>query len=141
LAHPLTVGVAELIHVAELILNLYCCEAYFEGSAHLEQILFEVGSELERIERDALRNCYSLSNFDIPASVTIIEESSFEGCMGLESCLIPEDSSLVTIGGQAFAKCTSLRSFSIPRQVVEIGTTVSTNVIICTDSHFGHQNQ
>jgi hypothetical protein len=93
----------------------------FEGCAHIDKVRFEVGSKLERIDRAALRGCQSLSNIEIPASVTIIEESSFEGCTELESCLIATDSSLVTIGANTFAKCTSLRSFSIPRHIAEIG--------------------
>jgi hypothetical protein len=94
----------------------------FEGCKYIVEIYFEVGSELERIDRAALRDCTSLSIIDIPASIRIIEESSFEGCEELESCIIPRDSKLVTLGAKAFAKCTSLRSFSIPRQVGEIGS-------------------
>jgi hypothetical protein len=101
----------------------------FEGHKHLDKIDFEVGSELERIDRAALRDCQSLSIIEIPASVTILEESSFEGCTELESCLIAEDSSLVTIGANGFAKCTSLRSFSIPRHVVNIGRNCFTKCI------------
>jgi hypothetical protein len=93
----------------------------FQGCDSLEKIDFEVGSELVRIDRAALRDCQFLAIIEIPASVIVIEESSFEGCTELESCLIAEDSSLVRIGNRAFAKCTSLRSFSIPRQVVAIG--------------------
>jgi hypothetical protein len=63
-----------------------------------------------------------LTNIEIPAALTIIDETSFEGCTELESCMIAKDSSLVTIGANAFAQCTSLRLFSIPRQVREIGS-------------------
>jgi hypothetical protein len=93
----------------------------FEGCKHLDRIDFEVGSELERIGKAALRNCESLSSIGIPVCVTIIEEGSFEGCDELESCLIEEDSLLVVIGARAFAKCTSLRSFDIPGRVGELG--------------------
>jgi hypothetical protein len=94
----------------------------FEGCKYIVQIDFEDGSELERIDAAALRDCVSLEIIDIPASATIIDESSFEGCDGLESCLIRRDSALATLGAKAFEKCTSLRSFSIPRHVGEIGS-------------------
>jgi hypothetical protein len=89
----------------------------FEGCKHLDQIAFELGSELARIGAAALRDCTSLVSIEIPASVRIVEESSFEGCSELESCLITKDSTLVAIGARAFAKCTSLRSFYVPQRV------------------------
>jgi hypothetical protein len=101
----------------------------FEGCKHLDQIDFEVGSELERISAAALRDCESLIRVEIPASVEIVAEFSFEGCTELESCLIAEDSSLVTIGATAFAKCTSLRSFYFPLRVGEIGRNCFQNCI------------
>jgi hypothetical protein len=100
------------------VLRKSCCEA----CQHLDKIDFEVGSELERIDRAALRDCISLEIVAIPASVAIIDESSFEGCTELGSCLMANDSSLVTIGAKAFAKCTSLRSFVLPPLVEEIGS-------------------
>jgi hypothetical protein len=93
----------------------------FEGCHQFERIYFEIGSELERINRSALRGCLSLMWIEIPASVERIEEASFEGCMRLESCSISRNSSLVAIGARAFAKCTSLSSFSIPPRFAEIG--------------------
>jgi hypothetical protein len=99
------------------VLGISC----FEGCRHLDRINFELGSELERIDRDALRDCLSLSKIEIPSSITIIDAGSFEGCCDLESCLFDEGSSLAAIGPMAFAKCISLRSFGIPGLVDEIG--------------------
>jgi hypothetical protein len=94
----------------------------FEGCTHIDEIEFDLGSELERIGAAALRNCESLWSIDIPVSVMIIEERAFKGCSELESCFIANDSSLVMIGNRAFAKCTSLRSFSIPSLIESIGS-------------------
>jgi hypothetical protein len=94
----------------------------FEGCRYLNQLEFEIGSELERIGPRALSDCQSLSSIEIHARVTIIDKASFEGCDSLESVLIGKDSSLVTIGERAFASCTSLRSFDIPRWVGGIGS-------------------
>jgi hypothetical protein len=94
----------------------------FEDCRHLERIDFESGSELERIDAAALRDCVSLEIIDIPSSVTILGDSSFEGCRELESCLIANNSRLIAIGAEAFAKRTSLRLFSLPPLVGEIGS-------------------
>jgi hypothetical protein len=97
-------------------------KSYFAGCKHVDRVDFEIGSELERIDCAALRDCVSLIEIDFPRSVEIIGEASFERCTELDSCLIDQDSSLVMIGVRAFANCTSLRSFSIPQQVGEIGS-------------------
>jgi hypothetical protein len=109
----------------------------FEGCKHLDRIDFEVGSELERIDRSALRGCGSLMWIEIPVSVERIEESSCEGCTRLESCLISRDSSLVAIGERAFANCTSLRSFAVPGHVVEIGSNCFSECIYLYRLRFG----
>jgi hypothetical protein len=80
----------------------------FECCKDLDGLNFEIGSELGRIGRAALRSCESLSVIEIPASVPVLEECSFEGCTELESVSICQDSSLVTIGSIAFANCPSL---------------------------------
>jgi hypothetical protein len=72
----------------------------FEGCQHLGQMVFEPGSQLERIGGSALRDCLSLMSIEIPQSVRIIEEASFEGCVALESCVMDQDSSLVAIGAR-----------------------------------------
>jgi hypothetical protein len=94
----------------------------FECCKYLDQIIFEPGSELERIGQAAFRDCVSLMSIDIPKSVAILDKCSFERCDELESCVMDQKSLLVTIGAKAFAKCTSLRSFDIPRLVREIGS-------------------
>jgi hypothetical protein len=93
----------------------------FAKCKHIDRIDFEIGSELQRIDRAALRRCESLARSEIPASVTIIEDYSFEWCCELEACSISQDSSLITIGAGAFAHCTSLRSFNVPQLVESIG--------------------
>ena len=64
-------------------------------------------------------NCTSLTNVNIPSSVTEIRNSVFKGCTSLTSVNIP--SSVTEIGNSVFEGCTSLTSVNIPSSVTRIG--------------------
>ena len=59
----------------------------------------------------AFYNCESLTNVNLPDSVTSIGEEAFYNCTGLTSITIPD--SVKSIGGWAFDGCTSLKSVNI----------------------------
>ena len=60
----------------------------------------------------------SQKTYDIPSSVTCIDEYAFNGCSSLTSINIP--SSVTSIGGSAFYGCRSLTSINIPSSVTRI---------------------
>ena len=62
--------------------------------------------------------CKSLTNINIPNSVTTIGEGAFIGCESLTSINIPN--SVTTIGYSAFDGCRFLTSITIPSSVVTI---------------------
>jgi hypothetical protein len=93
----------------------------FEECNQIEELLFENGSKLLRINRSALSGCKSLLRISIPASVEIIESAAFKGCEGVECCVVAENANLVRIANEAFAGCCSLRAFYVPRSVEFIG--------------------
>ena len=62
----------------------------------------------------------SQKTYDIPSSVTCIDECAFNGCSSLTSINIP--SSVTSIGGSAFYGCRSLTSINIPSSVTRIGS-------------------
>lgn len=64
--------------------------------------------------------CSSLTQINIPNSVTSIGESAFSGCTSLTQVNIPN--SVTYIGGWAFDDCTSLTQVSIPDSVTSIGS-------------------
>ena len=63
--------------------------------------------------------CSSLTNINIPNSITTIGEGAFARCKSLTSINIPN--SVTTIGEGAFAWCKSLTSINIPNSVTTIG--------------------
>ena len=63
--------------------------------------------------------CTSLTNVNIPSSVTEIGMNAFGECSSLTSVNIP--SSVTYIGPGAFSGCTSLTNVNIPSSVTEIG--------------------
>ena len=61
----------------------------------------------------------SMTEINIPSSVTSIGYMAFRGCTGLTNITIPN--SITSIGGYAFYYCTGLTSITIPDSVTSIG--------------------
>lgn len=66
----------------------------------------------------AFMNCTSLTEIEIPETVTHIEADAFWGCDALETLVLNEG--LLKIGSGAFAYCTNLREVIIPESVTHI---------------------
>ncbi len=69
---------------------------------------------------DAFCQCYSLTNIEIPNSVTSIGSYAFSECYGLTSITIPN--SVTSIGEKAFYECRSLTGVTIGNNVTGIGS-------------------
>ncbi len=67
----------------------------------------------------AFYGCRSLTNINIPNSITTIGDWTFNGCRSLNSINIPY--SVTTIGDRAFVGCKSLTNINIPNSVTTIG--------------------
>ena len=87
----------------------------------LTNIVFEDGSQLERIGDGAFSNCVSLNSINLPSSLTSIGTDAFRGCSGLTSISLP--SSLTSIGYYAFSYCTNLTEVIIDSEYVYTNAT------------------
>ena len=61
-----------------------------------------------------------IETFEVPASVTIIEDQAFYTCENLKNVILHDG--LLEIGYEAFANCESLSSITIPNSVTSIGS-------------------
>jgi hypothetical protein len=93
----------------------------FESFKYLNELKFEIGSNLRRIGRSALSGCDSLRRIQLPRSVSEIGEFAFKTCIGLEECSVDDVAILTKIGEEVFTGCSCLRSFYIPKNVERIG--------------------
>lgn len=79
---------------------------------------FEIPASVTVIEEYAFYGCTGLTSVVIPASVTVIEDHAFQGCTGLTSVTIPGN--VTSIGDSAFRECTGLTSLTIPAGITSL---------------------
>ena len=80
---------------------------------------YSIRKGVKVIGNSAFWLCSSLTNINIPNSITTIGEGAFAWCKSLTSINIPN--SVTTIGGRAFSGCESLTNINIPNSVTTIG--------------------
>ena len=71
------------------------------------------------IGNGAFNGCGNLSNIKIPEGVISIGSYAFSGCKSLSSIVIPD--SVTSIGSYAFQGCINLTNIGIPKNVMYIG--------------------
>ena len=75
----------------------------------------------------SFKNCTSLTNINIPNSVTSIESNAFSSCTSLTSIIIPDG--VTNIGGYAFNGCMYMKEYHIkPTTPPTLGTNVFTGI-------------
>ena len=113
-----------------------CCtslSAYvLAGQTKLEDVIFN--TTLTTIEEGAFSDCVSLLRgavkdsdenkdlppvFEIPKSVSVIEEYAFNSCESLISVVLPDE--IQSIGNGTFGRCSALENLNIPDSVTFIG--------------------
>ena len=95
-------------------------ESAFIMCERLNEVVFEQGSRLERIERCCFDRC-NLTKIVLPESVQYIGEFCFSDCLNLREVVIPR--SVRKIDGFAFSHCHQLSSlvFEEGSQLTHIG--------------------
>ena len=87
--------------------------------ASKEQQIYEIPESVTSIEEDAFCRCSQLVEISIPNTVTSIGMSAFYGCSALRNVDIPEGVTMLKL--ETFCNCTALTKVSIPQSVTYIG--------------------
>ncbi len=93
----------------------------FSGAERLEQVTFEEGSQVQRIEEGAFRGPNRIRELEIPASVQYIGVYAFRESTRLHTVTFEEGSRLEEIMHGAFQGTRSLTEITIPANVMYIG--------------------
>lgn len=80
---------------------------------------FNIPNSVTSIDNSAFYSCSSLTSIMIPSSVTSIGEDAFRKCSSLTSVTI--QNGVMSIGDKAFEDCSSLTSITMPNSVTSIG--------------------
>ncbi len=105
-------------------------------------ITYEIPETVTAIEDEAFYSCSELLYINIPDSVITMGENCFYGCKKLSSVTISD--SVTTIGVNAFSSCELLSKLSIGSGVVEIGDFAFSNcnsltsIIVSDNNHVYH---
>lgn len=91
--------------------------AYAFAATELERIY--IPSSVTYMGHGAFRECKSLTEVEVPDSVTTFQWDMFSGCDSLERAVLP--SGLTEIPGGTFNQCSSLTDVTIPDGVTYIG--------------------
>ncbi len=102
-------------------------EYAFFRCEYLSSVIFEEGSVLNLIDKDAFNQCTSLTEIIIPKSVTALGEGAFYQCSALTTVEFEQDSLLGFIDTSAFAFCGNLKGIIIPNSVTGFGIRVFQN--------------
>ncbi|MCL2139390.1 MAG: leucine-rich repeat domain-containing protein, partial [Treponema sp.] len=81
--------------------------------------MYNIPNSVSSIENEAFRSCSKLTSVIMPGNVTNIGDSAFNGCVGLTTVTIPDN--VTNIGDYAFNGCVGLTTVTIPDNVTNIG--------------------
>lgn len=84
--------------------------------------VIEFASDLIKTSNGSMSGRTSLTNIELPNSVTILGGSMFSGCTSLTSIVVPN--SVTTLGSDCFNQCTSLTSVTLSESLTLIETSV-----------------
>ncbi len=92
---------------------------------------FDFGnSTLNKIGKNAFKDCVDLENILLPAEVEIIEAKAFKGCEALTEIVHSNPDVRITVGKEAFKNCSSLGNVSFLNNAVNIGKEAFVNTAL-----------
>ncbi len=102
----------------------------FQGCTALTNVTFEDGNKVASIGSSAFAGCTSLAGIDLPAGVTVIDQSVFNGCRSLQHITMSDN--VTSIGITSFYN-TALTSIALPSALTSIGQSAFENSKLAGD--------
>ena len=103
----------------------------FSGCSSLTEI--NLPASLTSIGESAFYDCSSLTEIHLPANLTSIGEHAFNGCSSLTGIHLPDN--LTSIGESAFYDCSSLTEIHLPANLTSIRESVFNGCSSLTEIH------
>lgn len=101
----------------------------FSGCYKLEEVRFDVRSNVREIGNNAFSNCYNLTRINLPEGLEVIGNRCFNNCNSLKRIALP--STLLEIGSEAFAEV-PLTDVRLPNYLTKLGHDVFKGTKITT---------
>lgn len=91
----------------------------FDGCVLLEEVKFEKGSKLKKVNTFAFKNCSALKSISFPNSLEALGDKVFFGCSSLENVEYDGDK-ITSCGTSLFEKCSSLKHVVVPAGMTNV---------------------
>ena len=91
----------------------------FDGCVLLEEVKFEKGSKLKKVNTFAFKNCVALKSISFPTSLEALGDRVFYGCSSLETVEYDGDK-ITSCGTSLFEKCSSLKHAVVPAGMANV---------------------
>ncbi len=92
----------------------------FDGCVLLEEVKFEKGCKLKRINTFAFKDCTALKKIWLPPTVELLGDRVFYGCTSLEEADFSGEG-ITSCGSLIFEKCASLKRVVVPAGMTNVG--------------------
>ena len=92
----------------------------FSGCTSMTEL--QLPKSITQIGEAAFNGCTSMTEFDLPDGITVIGEEAFKGCTAMTEIDLLEG--ITEIGNSAFRDCTSITKFDLPDGITQIGDSV-----------------
>lgn len=91
----------------------------FDGCVLLEEVKFEKGCKLKRINTFAFKDCTALKKIWLPPTVELLGDRVFYGCKSLEEADFSGEG-ITSCGSLIFEKCASLKRVVVPAGMTNV---------------------
>ncbi len=109
----------------------------FDGCTSLEEVKFEEGSKLKRVNTFAFKDCTALKSISLPLSVELLGDRVFYGCTSLEEVDFSGDG-IKSCGSLIFEKCTNLKRAVVPACMTSVSAKEFKDCALLENVSFGN---